>query len=400
MLSKLFGLLVVLALLLGTFGGAMAQDAMPEPFCGDLAAEDCDLLKASQAAMMEVSSYAASATYDAMLAGIPGLPAAEINVNVAVDGAFAMGDAAIAAGKMYEGKDQAAVMAMLAEDPQSLLDLVGDMDMDLALSAQMTPELAEAFSAQAGTTVPDALSIGLKLVDGVLYADLTEVAPLAPGVPAGWIGIPALEALQLAADQGAFTEAAAQMDASSVDPSVATSLALQSMLMGENKMFEEFMTVTRVDDDADGHAVFETNLDMAGLVSSPAFADLVKQLAASGALGEDAPTAADIDQALQMLGMFGPMLFADLNIGSSLAIGQEDSLVYEYASGISWDLAGLLQMAAMSGQLPEGIDPSAPIAVDFQTAVSNSGFNEPQTIEAPADAMMIPLEAMTGAPAQ
>ena len=190
------------------------------------------------------------------------------------------------------------------------------------------------------------------------------------------------------------------MDASSVDPSVATSLAHQSMLMGENKMFEEFMTVTRVDDDADGHAVFETNLDMAGLVSSPAFADLVKQLAASGALGEDAPTAADIDQALQMLGMFGPMLFADLNIGSSLAIGQEDSLVYEYASGISWDLAGLLQMAAMSGQLPEGIDPSAPIAVDFQTAVSNSGFNEPQTIEAPADAMMITLEAKTGAPAQ
>jgi hypothetical protein len=398
--SKLFGLLVVLALLLGTFGTTFAQDAMPEPFCGDLAAEDCDLLKASQAAMMDVSSYTASATYDAMLAGIPGLPAEEVNVNVAVDGAFAMGEAAVAAGKMFAGQDQQAVTEMLAEDPQPLVDLISDMDMDMVLSAEMTPELAEAFSAQAGTTVPDALSVGLKLVDGVLYADLTEIAPLAPGTPEGWVGIPLAEALQMAADQGAFAEAAAQMDASSVDPSVATSLAIQSMLMGENKMFEEFMSVERVEDDAAGNAVFESSVDISGLVSSPAFADLIKQLVASGALGADAPTETDIDQGLQMLGMFGPMLFADLYIGSTVAINPEDMLVYEYASGVSWDLAGLLQMAAMSGQLPEGLDPNAPVAVEFWTAVSNSGFNEPVTVEAPADAMMIPLEAMMSESAQ
>ena len=392
--SKLFGLLVVLALLLGTFGTAFAQDAAPEPFCGDLAAEDCALLTESQAAMMDVSSYTASATYDALLAGIPGLPADEVSVNVAVDGAFAMGDAAVAAGKMFAGQDQQAVTKMLADDPQPLVDLISDMDLDMVLSAEMTPELAEAFSAQAGTTVPDALSIGLKLVDGVLYADLTEIAPLAPGTPEGWVGIPLGEALQMAADQGAFAEAAAQMDASSVDPSVATSLAIQSMLMGENKMFEEFMSIERVEDDADGHAVFVTSLDISSLVASPSFADLIKQLAASGALGEDSPTEADIDQGLQMLGMFGPMLFADLNIGSMVATNPEHLFVYEYASGVSWDLAGLLQMAAMSGQLPEGIDPNAQVAVDFQTAVSNSAFNEPVTVEAPADAMMIPLEAM------
>lgn len=394
--SKLFGLLVVLALLLGTFGTTFAQDDMPEPFCGDLAAEDCDLLKASQAAMMDVTSYMASATYDAMLAGIPGLPVEEVNVNVAVDGAFAIGEAATAASKMFAGQDQQAVTEMLAEDPQPLVDLISDTDMDMVLSAEMTPELAEAFSAQAGIAVPDALSVGLKLVDGVLYVDLTEIAPLAPGTPEGWIGIALGEMLQMAADQGVFAETVAQLDASSVDPSIATSMALQSVLMGDNAMFEEFMSIERVEDDADGNAVFESSIDISGLVASPAFADLIKQLVASGALGADTPTEADIDQSLQMLGMFGPMLFADLNIGSIVAISPEDLFVYEYVSGISWDLAGLLQMAAASGLLPEGFDPNAPVAVDFQTTVSNYDFNQPAMIEAPADAMMIPLEAMMG----
>ena len=70
MRSKLFGLLVVLALLLGTFGTAFAQDK-PQPYCGDLAAADCDLLKASQEAMLGVTSYKSAATYSTTLTGIP-----------------------------------------------------------------------------------------------------------------------------------------------------------------------------------------------------------------------------------------------------------------------------------------------------------------------------------------
>ena len=57
MRSKMLGLLVVLALLLGTFGTAFAQDAAPAPFCGNLSEEDCTTLKDAQAAMMEVTSY-------------------------------------------------------------------------------------------------------------------------------------------------------------------------------------------------------------------------------------------------------------------------------------------------------------------------------------------------------
>ena len=62
MRSKMFGLLIVLVLLLGTFGSAFAQDEMPAPYCGDLAAADCELLAAAQMAMMDVQSYKAVGT--------------------------------------------------------------------------------------------------------------------------------------------------------------------------------------------------------------------------------------------------------------------------------------------------------------------------------------------------
>ncbi len=65
-----------------------------------------------------------------------------------------------------------------------------------------------------------------------------------------------------------------------------------------------------------------------------------------------------------------------------------------YHAGTTAHLSGIL------AGVPEGMDPSAPVAIDFQTAVSNSAFNEPVTVEAPADAMMIPLEAMMSESAQ
>ncbi|MBK8047013.1 MAG: hypothetical protein IPK16_07745 [Anaerolineales bacterium] len=47
----------------------------------------------------------------------------------------------------------------------------------------------------------------------------------------------------------------------------------------------------------------------------------------------------------------------------------------------------------MSGQAIEGLDPNAPVAFDLQTSVTNSDIGGEQMIEAPADAMLIPIEA-------
>jgi hypothetical protein len=395
MRSKVLSLLVVLALLLGTFGTAFAQD-MTEPFCGDLAEEDCTLLQDSQAAMMEVSSYTASASYDAMISGIPGLPADEINVNVMVDGAFAMDEAAMEASMLFVDKDQQAIMEMLAEDAQPLVDLLNGWSFDLTLNAEMAEELAEAISAQAGMTIPASASVGLILAGGVLYVDLSDFADL--GAPAGWLGIPVGEFTQAGMDAGAFTDAAAQMDPANLDPTTAATLGLQNMLMGQAEQFEAFMSVMRGEDvevgDGQAGAVFETSVDVAGLVASPAFSEMLMALAEAGALEGSGLTAADIEANLPMVGMMAPMIFADLVVGNSVTVGTEDMYVYNASTEFSWDLAGLIQMAAMSGALPAEIDASAPMAISFTTSVDNADFNVEQTIEAPADAQMIPVEAM------
>lgn len=392
---RVLSLLVVLALLLGTFGTAFAQD-MPEPFCGDLAEEDCALLQDSQAAMMEVTSYTSSATYDAMISGIPGLPADEINVNVAVDGAFAMDEAALAAAMGLVGKDQQAIMEALAEDAQPIADLMNGLSFDMTLNAEMTPELADAFSAQAGLEIPASASVGLIMADGVLYADLSEFTAF--GAPEGWIGLPLAELIQAQIDAGAFEQAAAQMDPASLDPTTAAAFGVQSMLMGQGEQFQEFMSVARGEDvevgDGQAGAVFDTSVDVAGLIASPAFSEMLMALADAGAFEGSGLTAADIEANLPMVGMMAPMIFADLIVGNSVTVGTEDLYVYNTSTEFSWDLAGLIQMAAMSGALPPEIDASAPMAVSFTTSVDNADFNVEQAIEAPADAMMIPLESM------
>jgi hypothetical protein len=48
----------------------------------------------------------------------------------------------------------------------------------------------------------------------------------------------------------------------------------------------------------------------------------------------------------------------------------------------------------MTGALPADQMPSGASLIEFETSVVNSAFNEPQTINAPADALIIPAESM------
>ena len=93
MRSKLISLLLVMALLLASFSTAFAQ---AEPFCGDLSADDCELLTVAMQNMLGVTSYQASAEYRGVLAGLPGLGIDEAAVTVTVDGSFSYGEEAVA----------------------------------------------------------------------------------------------------------------------------------------------------------------------------------------------------------------------------------------------------------------------------------------------------------------
>jgi len=404
MRSKVLSLLLVLVLLLATFSTALAQT---EPFCGDLDEADCALLTTATENMMDVASYTAEAAYSAQLVGIPGLPLSEAAVDVMVGGAFAYDDAALAAAQQLgTATSQEDMAALMSDSPELFVDFYNGWSFDAQIDVAISEDLAAALSADAGVEIPTALAVPLILKDGVLYVDVTELAPLMEGGEGmeGWIGFELGRVLEAAAEQGVFEQAAASMDpeamamAGGEDAATAAALMGLAAAMSDPTAFEQFQTIERVDDEEiDGMpvAVFVTSFDVLSFISSPQFVDLIMGLADSGALGADAPTAADIEQGMQMLGLMGPMLFQGLTSESTtMASIDEPNYIVGQSSLFSWDLAGLLQMAAMSGAVPADQMPSGESKIEISTSVMNSSINEPQEIEAPADAQIVPAEAM------
>lgn len=406
MRSKLLVLLTVLALVLGTFTSALAQE--PEIFCGDLSAEDCAILQESKAAMQDVVQYTAQSSFDAALAGIPGLPADPTEVSVSVGGMFSMDEGAKAAAQALAGLTQEERLQLLADSPQTVVDLFAGWDFDVSMGVAMTPELAAALSVQAGLELPDTLSVQAKLVDGVLYWDASEVAAVLPTVAAGWVGLPLVDMLSALAEQGAFEQMAdpAALAEAGMSGTAMTGLGAAQFAQTYAALFEPFLTVERGEDvelDGQAGAVFVTTFDAIGFFGSPEFQQIVIDLANAGAFEGTGLTAADVEQNIGMLGMMAPMLFDGITATAMQVIGLDDLYQYDYQSEISWDLAGLVQMAASSGQLPAELQPTGDnVSVLLSTIISNADMATEQTeaIEAPADAAMIPLESLLAAPAQ
>jgi hypothetical protein len=176
MRTKLFVLLTVLALLLGTVTPALAQDAagnQPPVFCGDLSEEDCAILQDSHDAMNQVAQDTSLTSLDVTLNGIPTLPAETINATLTSSLTSVANPAALAAAQSLNGLTQEETLQMLADDPQPVIDLFSGWNFDMSLGATMTPDLANMIGAQSGLDVPDQLAVAVKLVDGVVYWDLS-----------------------------------------------------------------------------------------------------------------------------------------------------------------------------------------------------------------------------------
>ncbi len=405
MRSKFFVLVTVLALLLGAFTPALAQDAgtPPPPFCGDLAAEDCAILKDSQAAMLQVAQNTALATFDVTLNGIPGLPADPINVTVSNSVLSTADAAAMAAAQSMAGMSQMEMNQALADDPQPMIDLLGGWDVDMAFGVTMTPELAASLGAQYGVDLPNQLAVEVKLVDGILYWDVSEVAAFAPTVAAGWVGFPLVELVKALAQQGAFDAAAAAMEDPNMVAAGGASLAgvgAQQFLMDNTALLQKYMTIERGEDiELAGQmgATFVTTMDVASFLSGPEVQQMIVELAKSGVFDETGFSAADIEQNVQMLGMMGPMLFGGFTATAKETIGLDDLYQYDYESELAWDMSSLVQMAAASGQLPAELQPTSDnVGFRFLTVISNDNMSTEQseTIAAPSDAQMIPLESL------
>lgn len=117
---------------------------------------------------------------------------------------------------------------------------------------------------------------------------------------------------------------------------------------------------------------------------------MVMAIADSGAFGEDS---AAVTENLGHAGHGWPYGLPGLSISGSSTIGTETYYLYNDNTAFVWDMAGLMQMAAMSGALPADMA-GGDAMISITSDVTNSEIGAELTLEVPADAMMIPLEAM------
>jgi hypothetical protein len=405
MRSKLLVLLAVLALVLGTFTGALAQDAS-DVFCGDLSEDDCAILQESRAATMQVAQSTSQLTLDTTVMGLLemllGVPVDTINATLTANLLSVADPTAMAAIESLSNLTPEESARLMADNPQLAIDLYNGWDFDASVGLSLTPELADLISASSGLDFPEQVAMQAKLVDGVIYWDLSEVAAFAPTVASGWVGFPLAEYMQALEEQGVFDQAMAEMEGqnAAVSGTAMAGLGTMQFFQQSGELFEPYTTVERGEDvelDGQAGATFVTNFDAAAFLSGPEFQQIVIDLANAGVFEGSGFTAADVEQNIQMLGMMGPMLFTGITATATQTIGLDDLFQYDYESELSWDMAGLVQMAQASGALPAELQltgDSVGFSVKVITSDDNMSTEATETIEAPADAAMIPMEGL------
>jgi hypothetical protein len=394
--KNLLMVLLLLALMLFSTSAALAQD-LPGPFCGDLSEEDCDILTQSQAAQLEVTSSTSTLNMVASVAGIPGLPADELvfswmqNATIHMDPEVMM--------QMIEL--QMAGPEEIMENMDSFADLTVEMyrtlELDAEVSLSLPAEVAAMLSAQAGLEVPEDLAMHVILKDGIGYLATEDLAFIDPSIATmgEWFGVDIAGAVEMGFAQSMNEQSAADQQA------MMQSMAISSLFNSEETrgLLEGFVVVERLEDsEVEGAeaAVFESGFDFAGFLSSPGFWSLISEnLDTINAMADMQLTEAELQQAQMGMTFLGPALLQGLTFASSTTIGLDDNLPYEQTIDFAWDLSSLLSFAASTGALPAGSPSEASVSLEIDS--TSGDYNSAPEIEAPEDAIIIPLEAMAGA---
>jgi hypothetical protein len=343
--------------------------------------------------MQDLASYSMAMNLAMSMGGIPDLPVDPLAIDFVFDGSFAMDETArvvaVELNSMMMGMlgSSAEDMTTAADMQQMMLDLYGGMDMSFTMQYMVAPEVAALLSADSEIPMPESLTFEIRLIDGIMYMNVADLRALDPSMAeeltSDWIGIDYVGMLQMQMDQGAMGE----------DPM--TSAAASGLAMSEMmSRMEDFVAVERLDDvalDGQDGAVFAYTLDIIGFLTSDLFRTAMEEMTAS--LGEDT-SAAELREALSMIDFVAPMLFRDLDIATSTVIGLDDKLTHNQSFDLTWDLASLMQLAAMSDpSVAEALGDAEPV-VTFGFTADYSDFNDEMIFEVPEDAQMIPLEQL------
>lgn len=265
MMRKLMiGMLLVMMVLVT--GVSMAQQQ--EVFCGTLSSDDCDLLTRSTETMSAVTSstFTLEMTFDGGSQG---------TLNLSANGVF-NGD--------FSAFSQEDIAALSSSNPADTIDAVIKALQAFSGSLNLT------ISGSPEVGLPGNVELELVLVNGVGYLNFKKLAALAG--PDGdsmlmafgiteWAGIDFVDV---------FNQFGPMLAAQGELGTTTDVVANQDAIV---EAFSSYVTITR-SADVNGEAVFTTNVDLAGLLSDPAFSELVESQG-----GE--MSGADAEAAMEML---------------------------------------------------------------------------------------------------
>lgn len=324
MKTKITLLLLVFTLILGFAGIASAQEV--DPTCFNLAGTpDCELLTGALANTSEnLTAFYMDFGLDVNVTGLAAIQPTmgDVSLNVTGEGPF-----------VFVGGDGQAPVAMA-------------LDMNIA--------------ANDGTEATET-AFSFVLVDDIFYMQNPE--------DGSWVGVDITQS----SDMSMFGMPA--------DPSEMMDPAAMGEFMGVFATLAEavpnYITLERLADDADGHAVFTYTLDLSGVMQDPEIQEALNDVLAA---------AAEENPMVGMLGMLLPGITGDITITHHIDTASNLVSAFDFGLNLSIDLNAL--MAGQGGNDAPTLDPIV-ITVDFSVAFSEVGTVTAPT--APEGATMLDL---------
>ena len=404
--------MTLLFVLCMAFGGVMplqAAEELPPPFCGELDDEDCELLHRSAEAMLGLDSYYTEVAYILYQQGIPELPP-DSEAALRIAGSYSFDDDARAALRTFvviSRADPLEAIAAISETPTLLTDLYGGMNADLDITLDLSASWLSIIEEESEVDWPARTTVNVRLVDGVLYFDISELKPLIPELAdqQDWVAFELVAAIQSLIDEGAVQELAADVAASSegrsvwgLDPTMLNLITSMRSTFGRPEVLWPYMEIERrrdvVLDDGQEGAFFETEFDTLDFILSNDFREVLTQAFQVAAVSDDAPMSAqEINEITGFFWFLAPSLFRDLEVSGTSTIGLDDAYQHEGRTVLDWDLTALMQMIG-SFDAELGLDLADEIFITFTTEVTNSAFGEPVNVAAPEEAEFLPFEEL------
>lgn len=364
-------ILIIAALAMLTLSGAVfAQDATPQPFCGNLSSADCQILTQSEAAMKALDSSSFKLNVAVQLSNLPDVPAGMGPITIDGSGAFS-GISAI----------QTDATTMMADYGAFIQNVLAKLNGNFKLTITVPPELMQA----ADPSAPNSLTLDVRMVDGVGYLNLDELQPLLNDASMkGWYGL----------DFANLVKALLEQNPNLFDMSNMGAMATGTNPMDYVKQFEDpallgqFLNITRTDDGSGDTATFQMTLDFSALMSSSQMQDLMKQeMQAQGTKLSDQ----EMQQALSMSqAMFQGMTFTITEV-----INTTDYYLQSINGELNFDMSGIMNSVSAVSATPMPTTTGAP-TVNVTLSIDYADFNSAPATTAPENPTLLPYQMLLG----